>query len=173
MNDVEADDRVLMAWGEWVGAMGEWDLFGTLTYRQGEVGGNETKYQNAMPAPEAVVRHVKGWLREGGRRIGRPVEAAVVGIEAHKSGWPHCHALVRLPGGLQYPDVQLLGQTWYERRGYAKLEAPKTQHDVCLYVSKYVTKDLARGDVLLWPSHGPMDSHQLGLKGAPGGRRAR
>lgn len=173
MTTRRADDLVSEAWGEWVAGLGEWHLFGGLTYDPARVWGNETKYQKSRPHPEAVVKHVRSWLRESSRRIGRPVEAAVVAVESHKSGWPHCHPLVRLAGGLQEGDIAALGQVWYERRGYARLEAPRGLDDVCRYAAKYLSKDLSRGDVVFWPQRGPLDRHQPQLEAAPGARRGR
>lgn len=172
-NGVRSNDLVSEAWGEWVAGLGEWHVFGGLTYRQAPVVGNETRYQNGVPHPEAVVKHVRSWLRESSRRIGRPVEAAVVAVESHKSGWPHCHPLVRLAGGLQYGDLAAMGQAWYERRGYARLEAPRGIDDVCRYAAKYLSKDLSRGDVVIWPQRGPLDRHQPRLQEPARARRGR
>jgi hypothetical protein len=143
------------AWADWVTALGDWHLFGTLTYRETPGRGK--------PHPEAVERHVQRWLQAAPKILGRPVEAAVVGVERHRSSWPHAHAVLRLPGGVQKHDLVALGQAWYLPHGYAKLELPKSRNDVVAYVCKYVTKDLEQGNVILWPRRGRMSDHQPGL----------
>jgi hypothetical protein len=98
--------------------------------------------------------------------VGRHVEAAVVALEYQKNGWPHFHPLLRLPGGLQARDFAGLGQAWFREHGYARLEAPRSRDDVCVYAAKYLTKDLGRGDVIFWPLTGPLTTHQPGLSRA-------
>ena len=158
-----ADDEVALAWGEWIAGLGEWHLFGGITYRQAPdlVGSHEIPRQ--MPHPEAVRKHVRGWLGHCNRQLNGRVEAAIVAVEAHKSGWPHAHPLIRLAGGVRPGDVGTLGGAWFERRGYAKLERPRVIADVCEYAAKYLSKDLARGDVVFWPERGPLVTHQLAL----------
>ena len=164
--------EVAEAWGEWVASMGEWHLFGGMTYDPARTWGSEMRSRLNKPHPEAVQKHVRGWLRESERRLGRPIEAAVVAVEAHKSGWPHCHPLLRLGGGLGPGDIATIGQTWYERRGYIRLEVPRTVADVCQYACKYLSKDLGRGDVFLWPQRGSLSIHQPQLNQPAGtGRR--
>lgn len=153
--------------------MGEWHVFGGLTYDPRRVLVGSHQLRMAKPHPEAVQKHIRGWLGEANRRLDGRVEAAVVAVEAHKSGWPHAHPLLRLAGGLQHGDLAAIGQVWYERRGYAKLEPPKSVADVTVYAAKYLSKDVLGGGVLLWPSRGPMDIHQLGQDvTARGGDRA-
>ena len=159
--DTERDAS--QAWGEWIAGMGEWHVFGALTYderRRPVRGPGEAR---SRPHPEAVLKHARQWLQEGERRLGRQVEAAVVALEYHKRGWPHLHPLVRLAGGLQGTEFATLGGTWYERHGYAQLTEPRDQVDVASYAAKYLTKDIGRGDVLLWPARGPLSSHQEAL----------
>lgn len=136
--------------------LGEWHLFGALTYRD----------QDDRPARggEAVTRDCRTWLRKGEKLLGRPIEAGVLAIEHHKTGWPHVHPLLRLAGGLQYPDIQTLGQIWFNWHGYARLEAPRSAQDVCAYAAKYLAKDLSRGDVVLWPLKGSLSVHQPAMR---------
>lgn len=138
--------------------MGEWHVFGGLTY--------DPERRTTVPGSDVAKAHVRRWLREAPRQLGRDVEAAVVALEYQKNGWPHFHPLLRLAGGLQMGDFRELGQAWYRRHGYARLEAPRDQGDVAAYAAKYLTKDLARGDVVFWPQRGPLNRHQPALTGS-------
>lgn len=147
---------VAQAWGQWVAEMGEWHVFGALTYDQ--------RRRTTVPGADVAKRHVAKWLREAPRTLGREVEAAVVALEYQRNGWPHFHPLLRVPGGLQSGDITRLGQAWFQPHGYAKLEAPRSSSDVCAYAAKYLAKDLDRGDVLFWPTRGSLSAHQPGLR---------
>lgn len=144
--------QVSEVWGEWVAGMGNWHVFGGLTYRQ-PVG-------TPRRGPEAVRKDVRDWLRYSNRQLSGRIEAGVLAVEHHKSGWPHVHPLLRLSGGVQTGDIVTLGEAWYERNGFAKLELPRSQEDVCAYAAKYLAKDLGTGDVLFWPLRGPLTVHQ-------------
>lgn len=146
-------------WGEWIASLGEWHAFGALTY--------DPRKHRGVPGNDVARANVRRWLGGSARVLGRPVEAAVVALEYQKNGWPHFHPLLRLPGGLQPGDLARLGQAWYGPHGYAKLEPPRSRSDVCAYASKYLAKDLSRGDVLFWPPRGDLRSHQLGADDAP------
>lgn len=146
---------VSRAWGEWVAEMGEWHLFGGLTY--------DPKRRTTVPGSDVAKRHVLRWLKEAPRTIGRPVDAAVVALEYQRNGWPHFHPLLRLAGGVQGGELQELGQAWFRHHGYARLELPREIADVCSYAAKYLAKDLDRGDVLFWPARGPLTVHQPAL----------
>jgi hypothetical protein len=147
--------EVTQAWGEWIASMGEWHVFGALTYDPARR--RSDRDGPIAPGVDVVRSHARAWLRD------TRVEAAVLALEYHKNGWPHLHPLVRLAGGVQRGDLVRLGQAWFARHGYAKLELPRDRDDVCAYASKYLAKDLHRGDVFLWPKTGSMSSHQLGL----------
>lgn len=167
--------QVQEAWGEWIAAMGDWHVFGALTYAQRrrpyvppgaqrvtEFASPQRLRQAPPGNPGADVgkRHVMRWLRDVQLPGERQVEAAVVALEYQKNGWPHFHPLLRLPGGLQKGDIVALGTAWFAPHGYAKLEAPRSATDVCEYAAKYLSKDLGRGDVIFWPRRGPMTTHQ-------------
>jgi hypothetical protein len=143
------------AWGEWISEMGDWHLFGGLTYDQ--------RRRETAPGADVAKRHVIRWLREAPRVLGRPVEAGVVALEYQRNGWPHFHPLLRLAGGMRGGEFAALGQTWFQRHGFARLEEPRSASDVAAYAAKYLVKDLARGDIVLWPLRGPMTTHQAYL----------
>jgi hypothetical protein len=132
--------EVSEAWGKWVAEMGEWHVFGALTYDQ--------RKRTTMPGADVAKAHLWRWLGESQKTLGRPVEAAVVALEYQRNGWPHFHPLLRLPGGLRPNDLVSLGQAWYGVHGYARLEPPRDVNDVCSYAAKYLSKDLDRGDVI-------------------------
>lgn len=147
--------QVEEAWADWVAKMGEWHVFGALTYDQ--------RRRAGMPGSDVARAHVRRWLRRDVPRSGLQVEAAVVALEYQKNGWPHFHPLLRLAGGDHPRSHQLLGQAWFKDHGYAKLETPRSIEDVAAYASKYLVKDLARGDVIFWPPRGSLSVHQTGM----------
>jgi hypothetical protein len=88
-------------------------------------------------------------------RRGCPIEY-VNGIERHKSGWPHSHALLRIPNVDMSDRGQFSLGDWRKRLtdtgGYADLSRPINQALTLAYVCKYVTKD---GDLELSPNLSP------------------
>lgn len=146
------------AWGEFIAGQGEWHVFGGLTY--------DADRHERMPSGDSARRHALSWLGGRLRPGGVQVEAAVVAIEHHKSGWPHLHPLLRLKGGLHPGALVELGQEWYGAHGYAQLEPPRDRLAVAAYASKYLAKDLDHGDVIFWPRRGPLSVHQPGLGAA-------
>lgn len=151
--------EVTAAWGQWVAAKGPWHVFGALTYDQRRRP-SDGRGGYLAPGHDVVFAHARRWLRESNRHLERRVEAAVLALEYQKNGFPHLHPLVRLSGGLLGNEFFEMGQTWYRDHGFAKLEAPRDEAAVAQYASKYLVKDLARGDVLLWPLRGPWPAHQ-------------
>jgi hypothetical protein len=144
------------AWGEWIASMGDWHVFGALTYDQ--------RRRTTVPGADVARAHVRSWLLGLQRDPAVDAEAAVVALEYQKNGWPHFHPLVRVRGGVRNGLFAAAGQRWYAEHGYARLEAPRSAGDVSAYAAKYLSKDLSRGDVLFWPSRGPLTSHQPGLQ---------
>ena len=145
-------DSAAVAMGEWLTTMTEWDVFGTLTYdpERCRLTPGFRDGRRTMPGMDVVRGHVFRWLRSGPRAIGRPVTAAVVAVERHKSGWPHAHALLRLPQGAHKGDLSGMGQSWFTSHGYAKLELPRSPGDVSAYVSKYLAKDIGTNDMVFF-----------------------
>jgi hypothetical protein len=162
MAQLVAEAALKEAWGEWVAAQGPWHVFGALTYDQERCRRDRYGYPSAVAA-DVSRAHVRRWLKESNKALGNRLEAAVVALEYQKNGWPHFHPLVRLAGGLQGAEFKTMGQLWFKPHGYAKLEQPASQQDVSAYASKYLVKDLARGDITLFPWRGPWPDHQPAL----------
>lgn len=135
------------AWSEWLSHR-PWDLFATLT-------------ADGRSHPEALHKRFRYCVHKisddlYGRaqtRIACPIEY-VNGIERHKSGWPHSHALLRMPG-VDMRDPSQFSLAYWQRfmsdtGGWAWLSVPRGQGDVVGYVTKYVAKegDLAFSDNL-------------------------
>lgn len=144
------------AWGKWVAEMGDWDVFGALTYDQ--------RRRSSVPGSDVARAHVRRWLGKAAPRVGISIEAAVVALEYQKNGWPHFHPLLRVRGGASRGVFGVLGQLWFKEHGYARLERPRAAADVCAYAAKYLSKDLDKGDVIFWPSTGSLSVHQLALR---------
>lgn len=141
---------VRAAWVAWLGAR-PWDLFVTLT-------------SDHPTHPEALHKRFRWYThklsdelygRSQTRRC-NPIEY-VNGIERHKSGWPHSHALLRLPGVDLADRNQLNLSDWQkfmsETGGWCWLSRPRDQGDTVSYVTKYVTKD---GELALSPNLSPL-----------------
>jgi len=152
---MKRDKAVAEAWGDWISSMGEWHVFGALTYDQ--------RRRQTVPGSDVARAHVRRWLQRAGPDSALGAEAAVVALEYQKNGWPHFHPLVRVRGGLRPGLFAQLGQLWFKEHGYAKLEAPRDKLDVARYAAKYLAKDLSRGDVIFWPPRGELTTHQPGL----------
>lgn len=132
-----------VAYTEWLSGR-PWDLMLTLT-------------SDHRTHPEALHKrfcwHVHEISKElYGRartRRGCPIEY-VNGIERHKSGWPHSHALLRFPGVDLDDPLQLSLADWQKRisegGGFCHLTRPRSQACVVSYTTKYVTKD---GELIL------------------------
>jgi len=146
---VKTRASVRNAWSEWLAAR-PWDLFLTLTSED-------------RTHPEALQKRFRYCVHQisdalYGRsetRSGSPIEY-VNGIERHKSGWPHSHALLRFPG-VDLDDPAQLSLAYWQQRitatgGFAWLSRPRSQGDVVGYVTKYVTKD---GELALSPNLSP------------------
>ena len=93
-----------------------------------------TKYKGKMP---------NAWKRNDKKR---PVW--VVGVEKHKNGSNHIHALIH---HRMYADAMRRDagwRSWHDERGYGRmrLEKPESDSAVRKYLSKYVIKD---GDIEL------------------------
>lgn len=137
------------AWTRWL-AQRAWDLFVTLTAE------NRTH-------PEALHKRFRYCVHKMSDSLyGRPVTRRccpveyVNGIERHKSGFPHSHALLRFPGVDMRNPAQFSLAEWQkwitDTGGFAWLSRPRAQGSVVGYVTKYVVKD---GDLVLSPNLQP------------------
>lgn len=147
------------AWGEWVAGLGDWHVFGGLTYDQSR--------RDRVPGSDSARAHIRRWLGDGVRKDGVGIEAAVVALEYQKTGWPHFHPLLRVAGGLHAGEITRLAQRWFRAHGAANLSEPRSVADVCAYAAKYLAKDLDHGDVIFWPARGSLSVHQPGLGHRP------
>jgi len=145
------------AWGEWVTGLAPWQLFGALTYdpKRTKPDGTLAYGHERGPSTESVQKAVRKWHRDSEKLVGRM--AVVAAIEAHKTGWPHVHPLVAFTHDLEPGELAAVGQVWYKMSGFARLEVPRSRDAVAAYASKYVTKELERGDVLLLGPLGAME----------------
>jgi hypothetical protein len=126
------------SWSQWLSAR-PWDLFLTLTSER-------------RTHPESLGKRFRYCVHKMsdelyGRAVTRqrcPIEY-VNGIERHKSGWPHSHALLRLPDVDLSERDQFSLADWQkaisDTGGWCWLTRPRAQGDVVAYVTKYVVKD--------------------------------
>lgn len=147
------------AWSEWLGHR-PWDLFLTLT-------------SDHRTHPEALLKRFRYCTNKisdhcYGRRVTRsacPIEY-VTGVERHKSGWPHSHAVLRLPEVDLADPSQLSLAEWQKwitgTGGFAHLARPRSSADVLEYCTKYVVKD---GDLSLSDNLRPYEALQPALFG--------
>ncbi|MEQ9454562.1 MAG: hypothetical protein RLN76_08230 [Phycisphaeraceae bacterium] len=175
------DENVRKGWAELLSRY-RWDVFATLTYANPVWESEkvlrdfrrwlwkwqvETAVERGLAVSEKIQRRdgygrtrsakekVSGsWHNSYRKGRGRPIW--VLGVEQHKSGSLHAHAVLRWSD--QLPDLcrKLGWDLWVGFRheggyghGYARLEPPRGQDDVASYVSKYVTKG---GEIFIAPS---------------------
>ena len=142
--------RAAESYAQWLSGR-PWDLFVTLT-------------SDHRTHPEALHKRFRYCVMQMsdalyGRSQTRracPIEF-VNGIERHKSGWPHSHALLRFPG-VDLSDPAQFGLAEWQARvtesgGWSWLTRPRVQSDVVSYVTKYVTKE---GDLLFSAQFSPL-----------------
>ena len=138
------DDPVAHAYAELL-LRQRWQWFATLTFRpahEGKAGGvHPEKADKAFRFFVSKINREcfgKNWHRRphGGVQWAR-------GQEFHKSGAIHFHALLAAPEC----DLNALTRRmdwvdwWWREFGIARIEPPKSQEEICGYVSKYVVKD--------------------------------
>ena len=172
---------VCEGWADFLGRY-QWDVFATLTY-SGSVWADEKVLKNfrvwlfRWQVQEAVSRGLckvtseerqdgygrvvskrkryRGpWMNNYRKGRGRPTW--VLGIEPHKTGKLHAHAVIRWSSLLPDLDRGLGYRLWTSPppKGFgfglfARIEPPKCPGDVAGYVSKYVVKG---GELVLSPN---------------------
>lgn len=141
------------AWGEWLGHR-PWDLALTLTSER-------------RTHPEALLKRFRYCCHKiadsvyGKRweRRGQGLEY-VIGMERHRSGWPHSHGVIRIPNVDLSDALQFSLAEWQkfisETGGFCHLSRPRNQSDVVSYCTKYVLKE---GDLTLSDNLNPYESH--------------
>ena len=107
--------------------------------------------------------HGNHWKRRGIVGV-----QSIMGIERHKSGWPHSHAVMGHPDvDLGAPDLsplrRLIANTCYEEWGIAKLEVAKSREHCNAYVAKYIVKD---GEIVLSEHLEDLTTGQLSIMAA-------
>jgi len=142
-----------------------WHYFITLTWRTSAGPEQIVRDFRTMLASwsgdTAVSRGLASWTGRGDRqrlrgwwpnrrRRGQDQPVYVLGIEPHKSGRLHAHALVRFPACFGDVRFSYAAKLWFKWHGGSKFELPRTVEDVASYCSKYITKPEC--ELLLSPS---------------------
>lgn len=113
--------------------------------------------------------HGNNWQRKGFAGL-----QSVLGIERHKSGWPHAHAVIGHPDlDIAGPDFAALRRSMQEfctkEWGWSRVEVAKSTADCSIYVAKYVMKE---GDIVISPRLEALATGQLSLRPASFGGAA-
>lgn len=142
--DLRPPDRLAGAYAEFIGRI-PWQWFCTLTFRPhfaGSTGGvHPERADKAFRFfVSSINRQLYGanWSKRhhGGLQWCR-------GTELHKDGRLHFHAVLSAHG----EDINNRAsryewhEFWYREFGRNQIEMPRSQEEICGYVSKYVTKD--------------------------------
>ena len=165
----ERQAEIREAWGELLSNY-SWDCFATLTFRHSRRNANEVvkaariwlmrwNEQQAEDRGLVLVRRhpIKDcYGREHGVRISRSgpwwrkwrsgaaKPTYVIGVEKfHQSDDLHTHMIIKHSDYLADLERRKGWEMWFKEMkcGMARIEPPKSQDDVCRYVSKYVIKD--------------------------------
>lgn len=91
---------------------------------------------------QALVVHFRAMRQFLMRRLKRKSPTFLAVVEAHESGWPHLHILIRSG----FIDRRLIKAWWEQRTGsfMVDIRLAKGPRQVASYVSKYVSKNPAR-----------------------------
>jgi hypothetical protein len=133
------------AYGQWL-ARWPWQLFVTITSeRRTSPEGIFKRFRHHIAQVNDEL-HGRHWRRDG------KGAAWVAGVERHKSGNPHLHALVYVPS-LDLRDRRVFSLDDWQPRfsdgGFAWLELVHVVERVSTYLAKYILKD---GDIHIAPS---------------------
>lgn len=162
MRDSSEIDR---AWGEWIGSLRAWHLFGGLTFDQRRF---RSEVVLGCRVPRVISRDMaigrfKRWIARSESFLGRRIDY-VAALQYQRNGWPHFHPLLDI-GTVVDGDIALLGAAWYQENGFGRLEEPRCREAVCEYAARYLARDLACGDVLFSGSLGHVREFQVPLGG--------
>jgi len=105
--------------------------------------------------------HGKNWRRKG--ELGAQ---SILGVERHKSGYPHSHAVIGHAdidlGAREFTCLRARLRTRCEEEwGFARLEVATSAAEVNAYVSKYVVKD---GELWIADHIEALNTGQLSLR---------
>jgi len=181
------DANVRAGWAE-LPSRYEWHVFATLTYKEPvwtpeKVLRDFKRWLWAWQLDTAVDRGLAdtridqkhdgyGRLRSSKQKVagpwfnsyrkGRARPVWLLGVEHHRTGALHAHAIIKWSDQLPDLDRRLGWKLWNASKreggfghGFARIEPPRGQDDVASYVSKYVVKG---GEVYLSAS---FDAHRL------------
>ena len=142
-------DPLALAFAEWIDSLAAWHLMVTITVdprRRVYVPPGTQRHGQRLrdPVPGHMATDVFGRVvarrwRDCEDALGRPLIAAT-GVEFHRSGAPHAHAVVSVQGGVRPGDIATIGRVFFETLGFCRVEEPRDAGDCSRYVSKYVTK---------------------------------
>ena len=114
------------AYGGWLGAF-RWDY---------KMDGMHRREGRAFVGTAVMRGAVRAFVREVEQRLGYS-PAYVVAYEDHDDGSAHQHSLW---GNVQPLSASWFWSTWFRRFGRARVEVPRSLHDVAKYAVKYVVK---------------------------------
>lgn len=166
--DARAEQQLADRWREYYEALSapsrawadllmrhEWHQFWTLTFApQAESYGGGVHPEKADKAFRLLCSSINRSI--WGPRWHKKPHSGIVwarGQEFHRDGRIHFHAVVAGPDrDLNTSMRRLTWMDWWSARfGWARMERPESQGDICGYVSKYTTKG---GEVDLSPNFG-------------------
>jgi hypothetical protein len=137
---------------------------------------NGSRYARGGTHPEGVAkahRHTLNLLNReihgnNWKRRGLAGAQSVLGIERHKSGDPHSHAVIGHPDlDLGAPEFSALRRslrlTCEAEWGFADLQVAKSQEHCNAYVSKYIVKD---GEIIISDQLEALATGQLSILAA-------
>ena len=145
-SDAREAPSTSIAFGNWLGELGQWDLFATLTFNPNHPDNSvflRSGFEHALPS---VRRRVLAWHNKVTAIVGHPC-AAVYVVEKQPSGLPHVHGLIDL-GGLR-SDGNAIGATWTHGIADVRAIRPEDLGRVARYCAKDFGSDFDRSDIIL------------------------
>lgn len=142
---MNAEHIAASAWGDMLSRY-QWDAFVTLTY--------SSPCRTTEKVLRDFNRFIFKWQSQASQtiRTGRWFEriiqekksqtVTVLGIEQHKTGTYHAHALVKFDTRLGEVSRELGWSIWHQemKLGLTRIEKPRSQAGVSMYTAKYVCK---------------------------------